>query len=270
VPASEYPDDASPSGVRDEAGRGDFRLIDITDPRVPFEVSDWGVVTDAGGPLGPVLGCDPDPILGAQPSPPTTGGRCSSRTGTRVSSPSTSPILRTQRRRRRPLGQLRRRTGVALHGRRGLLQDLRARNRDRLQLPAGLRLFQPRCARADRRVPHAELARHSSRCSRGSANSTAHLRDPRGSRSRPGTHPITTVGRYATVEAAQLATDEVWGRGGPAQPASRTKVSDLGWPAGYHARPADRRTMARRKAERPAERGARRAETNVLRRAGLL
>jgi hypothetical protein len=26
----------------------------------------------------------------------------------------------------------------------------------------------------------------------------------------PGLSPITTVGRYATVEAAQLATDEVW------------------------------------------------------------
>jgi hypothetical protein len=26
----------------------------------------------------------------------------------------------------------------------------------------------------------------------------------------PGLSPITTIGRYATVEAAQLATDEVW------------------------------------------------------------
>jgi hypothetical protein len=26
----------------------------------------------------------------------------------------------------------------------------------------------------------------------------------------PGLSPITTVGRYATVEAAQVATDEVW------------------------------------------------------------
>ena len=26
----------------------------------------------------------------------------------------------------------------------------------------------------------------------------------------PGLSPITTVGRFATVEAAQLATDEVW------------------------------------------------------------
>ena len=34
----------------------------------------------------------------------------------------------------------------------------------------------------------------------------AHLRleDP------PGLSPITTVGRFATVEAAQMATDEVW------------------------------------------------------------
>jgi hypothetical protein len=28
----------------------------------------------------------------------------------------------------------------------------------------------------------------------------------------PGLSPITTVGRFATVEAAQLATDEVWAR----------------------------------------------------------
>jgi hypothetical protein len=26
----------------------------------------------------------------------------------------------------------------------------------------------------------------------------------------PGLSPITTVGRFATVEAAQVATDEVW------------------------------------------------------------
>jgi hypothetical protein len=26
----------------------------------------------------------------------------------------------------------------------------------------------------------------------------------------PGLSPITTIGRFATVEAAQLATDEVW------------------------------------------------------------
>lgn len=70
VPASEYPEPTSPSGFRDQAGRGDFRLIDITDPTDPFEVSDWGVVHDAGGPLNPGQGCDPDPIFGhgAEPS----------------------------------------------------------------------------------------------------------------------------------------------------------------------------------------------------------
>jgi hypothetical protein len=73
VPASEYPDDLSPSGRRDQAGRGDFRLIDITDPRAPFEVSDWGVVKDTGGPLGPALGCDPDPIFGHSAEPSNDG-----------------------------------------------------------------------------------------------------------------------------------------------------------------------------------------------------
>lgn len=69
VPASEYPDD-SPTGFRDLGDRGDFRLIDITDPTNPFEVSDWGVVHDLGGPPVPGQGCDPDPIFGhgAEPS----------------------------------------------------------------------------------------------------------------------------------------------------------------------------------------------------------
>jgi hypothetical protein len=75
VPTSEYPDEVSPSGRRDELGRGDFRLIDITDPRAPFEVSDWGVVKDAGGPLGPGLGCDPDPIYGHSAEPSNDGKR---------------------------------------------------------------------------------------------------------------------------------------------------------------------------------------------------
>ena len=70
VPASEYPDATSPNGFRDRQGRGDFRLIDITDPRHPFEVSDWGVVHDLGGPPTAGQGCDPDPIFGhgAEPS----------------------------------------------------------------------------------------------------------------------------------------------------------------------------------------------------------
>jgi hypothetical protein len=70
VPASEYEEESSPSGFRDEQGRGDFRLIDITNPNAPFEVSDWGVIHDAGGPLGPGQGCDPDAVFGhgAEPS----------------------------------------------------------------------------------------------------------------------------------------------------------------------------------------------------------
>jgi hypothetical protein len=70
VPASEYPDSASPSGRRDELGRGDFRLIDITEPAAPDEVSNWGVIHDLGAPPAPGLGCDADPIYGhgAEPS----------------------------------------------------------------------------------------------------------------------------------------------------------------------------------------------------------
>ena len=49
MPTSRYPDATSPSGYRDEKGDGDFRLIDITDPAAPVQVSDWGI-QDVGGP----------------------------------------------------------------------------------------------------------------------------------------------------------------------------------------------------------------------------
>lgn len=73
VPTSEYPDTATPSGRRDQLGRGDFRLIDITDPAHPFEVSSWGVVRNLGGPPAPGLGCDPDPIYGHSAEPSADG-----------------------------------------------------------------------------------------------------------------------------------------------------------------------------------------------------
>jgi len=73
VPASEYEDSASPTGYRDQQGRGDFRLIDVTDPTGPFEVSDWGVLHDAGRPLGPGQGCDPDPVFGHGVDPSADG-----------------------------------------------------------------------------------------------------------------------------------------------------------------------------------------------------
>jgi hypothetical protein len=69
VPTSRYPDEETTSGVRDENGDGDFRLIDITDPANPAQVSDWGV-QDAGGPWIDGQGCDPDANYGhgAEPS----------------------------------------------------------------------------------------------------------------------------------------------------------------------------------------------------------
>jgi hypothetical protein len=73
VPASEYEDTSSPSGYRDEQGRGDFRLIDITKPAAPVEVSDWGVVHDLGGPPAEGLGCDPDPVYGHSAEPSDDG-----------------------------------------------------------------------------------------------------------------------------------------------------------------------------------------------------
>jgi hypothetical protein len=75
VPASEYPDGLSLTGVRDQQmpPRGDFRLLEVTDPTAPAAVSDWGVVKDTGGPLGPGQGCDPDPIFGHSAEPSADG-----------------------------------------------------------------------------------------------------------------------------------------------------------------------------------------------------
>jgi hypothetical protein len=69
VPTSRYPDPETGSGVRDENGDGDFRLIDITNPANPIQVSDWGI-QDIGGPFSAGQGCDADPNYGhsAEPS----------------------------------------------------------------------------------------------------------------------------------------------------------------------------------------------------------
>jgi hypothetical protein len=74
VPASEYPDTTSPNGVRDRAGRGDFRLIDVTDARAPKEVSSWGVKANPTPGLPAAgLGSDPDPIYGHSAEPSADG-----------------------------------------------------------------------------------------------------------------------------------------------------------------------------------------------------
>ena len=69
VPTSEEPDANSPSGKEDQLGRGPFRLVDITDPAHPVEVSSWGFLQD-GVPAGTPQGCDPDALYGhgAEPS----------------------------------------------------------------------------------------------------------------------------------------------------------------------------------------------------------
>ncbi|HEX8084922.1 MAG TPA: hypothetical protein VF529_11590 [Solirubrobacteraceae bacterium] len=76
VPTSEYDDAASPSGRRDQLGRGDFRLIDVTDPAKPVETASWGVRRN--GPPGlpaPGIGSDPDPIYGHSAEPSADGRR---------------------------------------------------------------------------------------------------------------------------------------------------------------------------------------------------
>lgn len=73
VPASEYADAGSPSGRRDHQGKGDFRLIDVTNPTLPYEVSNWGVHRNLGGPPAAGLGCDPDPEYGHGVEPRADG-----------------------------------------------------------------------------------------------------------------------------------------------------------------------------------------------------
>ncbi len=72
VPTSRYPDESTASGYRDEDGDGDFRLIDITDPTDPFQVSSWGVQDD-GGPWTEGQGCDADPNYGHGVEPSADG-----------------------------------------------------------------------------------------------------------------------------------------------------------------------------------------------------
>ena len=76
VPTSEYADAASPTGRRDQSGKGDFRLIDVTDPRAPAETANWGVLRNqVAGLPGPGIGCDPDPIYGHSAEPSADGRR---------------------------------------------------------------------------------------------------------------------------------------------------------------------------------------------------
>jgi hypothetical protein len=54
VPFAERADPGSPTGVRDRAGKGEARIIDVTDPRNPVEVSTFGIKKDLG--LDPAAG----------------------------------------------------------------------------------------------------------------------------------------------------------------------------------------------------------------------
>jgi len=68
-PSAEEPDDASPTGREDQQGRGPFRLIDVTDPRSPGLISDWGFLSRGLTPAAG-QGCDADGLYGhgAEPS----------------------------------------------------------------------------------------------------------------------------------------------------------------------------------------------------------
>lgn len=68
-PTAEEPDSSSPTGHEDHAGRGPFRLIDITDPRNPRLASHWGFLSRGVTPTAG-QGCDADGLYGhgAEPS----------------------------------------------------------------------------------------------------------------------------------------------------------------------------------------------------------
>ena len=76
VPTSEYDDAASPTGRRDQRGRGDFRLIDVTDPSGAVETASWGVRRNqVPGLPAAGIGCDPDAIYGHSAEPSADGKR---------------------------------------------------------------------------------------------------------------------------------------------------------------------------------------------------
>jgi hypothetical protein len=73
VPGSEEPDSSSPTGIQDQDGKGPFRLIDITNPVMPFEASNWGFLHDGVAP-GAGQGCDPDALFGHGSEPSRRSG----------------------------------------------------------------------------------------------------------------------------------------------------------------------------------------------------
>ena len=73
VPTSEYADELSPSGRRDRQGRGDFRLMDVTNPAAPVETSNWGVIRNLGAAPTAGQGCDADGTYGHSAMPSGDG-----------------------------------------------------------------------------------------------------------------------------------------------------------------------------------------------------
>jgi len=197
VPTSRYPEAGSPSGYRDVAGDGDFRLIDITNPAAPFQVSDFGI-QDAGGPFSSGQGCDADPNYGHGVEPSDDGRLVflsywdSGFVALDLTDPS-NPVFEGRTvsgecGRGRTLVDLRQRQAAALRRRRGLLQDVGAGDGDRLWLPPHLRLLEPRNSGPDRLVPNPKLARP--RCP-----GLGRLHDSQPLRRRDRRLPVVVLGR---------------------------------------------------------------------------
>jgi hypothetical protein len=73
VPESEHARPSAPARPIDRRGRGDLRIIDVTDPSRPREVSSWGQAKDLGGTPGRLRGCSPGSF--AHAAEPSDNGR---------------------------------------------------------------------------------------------------------------------------------------------------------------------------------------------------
>jgi hypothetical protein len=162
VPTSRYPDTLTKSGYRDENGDGDFRLVDITDPAHPWQVSDWGI-QDVGGPFSAGQGCDPDANYGhgAEPSEDGKLVFLSYWDGGFIRIDLTNPSTPTFTGRTvypanadgdGHSSQYDEARKLLFTAESGLLQGVRLRHREGLRLLARVRLLEVGRAEADRRV----------------------------------------------------------------------------------------------------------------------
>jgi hypothetical protein len=87
VPTSEYAEEGSPSGFRDEQGRGDFRLIDVTNPAARWRCRTGVCSMTPAARSVPARVVTPTRCMATAPSRRRTARRCFLPTGTAALSP---------------------------------------------------------------------------------------------------------------------------------------------------------------------------------------